>query len=457
MTVQSRVLSEELVDYTLGLRDGDVPAEVMDRAKQLFLDFIGVALGGKVLAEAGAPLLQSVNDLSQGQEGPCTVVGEADKRPSHYAALLNGAFAHSMDFDDTHRRAVMHPGAPIFSTLMAVGEEKGRSGREFLTAAIAAYDVVNKIGKAEGDGVHMRGFHPTATAGIFAATMGAARLMGLSRDQAINAMGINISQAAGSQQFIEFGGWNKPFHVGMAAHNAIYALALAKRGYIGATNPLEGRFGYFYSYSAEGWDPSKITGLGTEFEMMFTSIKPYPCCRYNHAVIEAVVDLVRDHQLVPEDITSIDIYINPTGHELVGEPVHVKQEPTSIVLGQFSVYFAAAVAAVDGEFSWQSYSKLQDPTMRGLMSVTRSLPTPEMQPMACRVEMATRSGLNLTKDVPYPKGEPENPLSWDEAIAKFIGLTQQTLGLEGAQKVVRSVRELDQVADIRSFTEVLRP
>ena len=91
------------------------------------------------------------------------------------------------------------------------------------------------------------------------------------------------------------------------------------------------------------------------------------------------------------------------------------------------------------------------------MSVTRSLPTPEVQPMACRVEMATRSGLNLTKDVPYPKGEPENPLSWDEAIARFIGLTQQTLGLEGAQKVVRSVRELDQVADIRSFTEVLRP
>lgn len=457
MTVKSRVLSEELVDYTLGLSDGDIPSEVVDRTKQLFLDFLGVAFEGKVLAEAGAPLLESVKDLSQGQAGPCTVVGEVDRRPSHYAALLNGAFAHAMDFDDTHRRAVMHPGAPIFSTLMAVAEEKGCSGREFLTAAIAAYDVINKIGMAEGDGVHKRGFHPTATTGIFAATLGAGRLLGLSRVQAINAMGINVSQAAGSQQFVEFGGWNKPFHVGMAAHNSIFALALAKRGFIGATSPLEGRFGYFFSYSADGWDPAKITGLGTEFEVMYTSIKPYPCCRYNHAIIEAGVELVRDNHLAPEDIASIDAYINPTGHNIVSEPVHVKREPTSIVLGQFSLYFAAAVAAVDGQFTWQSYGKIQDPTIRDLMSVTTSHPDPEMQPMACRLEISTTAGLKLTKDVLYPKGEPENPLNWDEAIAKFTSLTQQTLGADGAQRVVRAVRELDRVQDLRSFTEVLRP
>ena len=318
MAIQSKLLTEDLVDYTLGLGHESIPPEVLDKTKQLFLDYLGVAFGGRRFAEASPSIMGAVNDLSNGQRGPCTVVGDGERFPSHYAALLNGAFAHAMDFDDTHRDAVMHPGAPVFSTLMAVAEENGYSGRDLLTAAVAGYDVANKLGKAVKGGIHKRGLHPTATTGIFAATVAAAKLLGLSRDEAINAMGINVSQAAGSQQFVEFGGWNKPFHVGMAAHNAIFALTLARRGFLGASSPLEGRFGYFFSYSANGWDPAEIAGLGTEFEVMYTGIKPYPCCRYNHSVIGAVRDLVQEHRLSPGDIASMDVYINPVGPQYRG-------------------------------------------------------------------------------------------------------------------------------------------
>ena len=456
VTVSNKGLSEELVDYTLSLGIETLPPEVLDRTKQLFLDYLGVALGGRAFAEASDPIFQAVKDLSNGQEGPCTVVGEGRKFPAHFAALLNGAFAHAMDFDDTHRDSVMHPGTPIFATLMALAEGKGTSGREFLTAAVAAYDVSTKIGRAVGEGTHKRGLHATATTGIFGATAGAARLAGLDREQTLNALGINGSQAAGSLQFLD-GGWNKPLHVGLAAHNAIYAVAMARRGFQGAVHPLEGRFGYFFSYSADGWDPDKITGLGTDFEVMSTAIKPYPCCRYNHAPIDAVVGLVREYRLAPEEIASMDVYIPPLGHELVGNPADLKRKPTTVVDGQFSVYFASAIAAVDGEFTWQSYSKLQDPTIRSLAAITSCHPTDDMKGMSCRMTIATKDGRNLSRDVPLAKGEPENPVTWEEGIAKFNSLAQETLGAGGAQRVVEAVREIEQVEELSQFTRVLRP
>ena len=457
MTVESKGLSEQLVDYTRGLSYESLPPEVLDRTKELFLDFLGVALGGRIYGDASGPIMQGVKNLSNGQTGPSTVVGETQKFPAHYAALLNAAFAHTMDFDDTHRVAIMHPGTPIFSTLMAVGEEAGTTGREFLTAAVAAYDLANKMGRAVEGGVHKQGLHPTATTGIFAATAGAGRLIGLSREQALDAMGINGSQAAGSQQFLETGGWNKPLHVGLAAHNAIYALAMARSGFKSARQPLEGKFGYFFSYSANPWDPSKITGLGTDFEVMFTGVKPYPCCRYNHGLIDAIMEIVPEHQLVPEDIASMDIYLSPLGHDLVGEPVDLKRNPTTIVDGQFSAYFASAVAAVDGKYTWQSYDKLQDPVIKTLMSITTSHPTEELEGMACRMAISTKDGRKFSKDVPLAKGEPETPLTWEEGVAKFDSLAQDTLGYTGAKRVVETVRELEQIEDLSQFTKVLRP
>ena len=457
MTVQKTDLSAEFVDYTMGLDYEAIPPEVVDRTKQLFLDFLGVALGGRVFAEPSGAILKGVRDLLNGQQGPCTAVGETTRFPSHFAALLNGAFAHGMDFDDTHRTAIMHPGAPVFATTMAAAEEHRSTGQEFLTSSIAAYDIACKVGRALGTGVHRQGLHPTATTGIFAATAGAARLMGLSREQTLNALGLNVSQAAGSQQFIEAGGWNKPLHVGLAAHNAIYALAMARNGFQGAVRPLDGRFGYFFSYSADAWDPAEISGLGTDFEVIRTAMKPYPCCRYNHGLIDAVTGLVREHQIAPGDIASMDLYIHPVGHQLVGEPPESKRVPDTVVEGQFSAYFAAAVAAVDGGYSWQSYGKLQDPTVRGLMQATTAHASPDMKGMASRVDIATKDGRTFTEDVALPKGEPENPMTWEEITGKFTSLAEESLGRSGARRVLEAVGELEQLTDFSRFTELLRP
>ena len=196
MVVTAAGVTNRLAEHALTLQFEALPPEVVQQTKGLFMDFLAVALGGRQVAESSAPIMQGMVDLTGGAKGKSTVLGEADLYPAHYAAMMNATLAHSMDYDDTHRVAIMHTGAPMFATLLALGEEYSVSGKEFLTAAVAGYDIANKIGKAHGPSMHHRGFHPTATTGIFACTAAGARLMDLTEKQTANAMGLNGSQTA---------------------------------------------------------------------------------------------------------------------------------------------------------------------------------------------------------------------------------------------------------------------
>ncbi|MQF69752.1 MmgE/PrpD family protein [SAR202 cluster bacterium AD-804-J14_MRT_500m] len=449
-------ITERLVDHSLGLRYDDLPADVVHRTKHLFLDFLAVAFGGKHLAESSAAIMEGVMDLAMGQSGPSTIVGQSNTTTAHFAALLNGTFAHSLDFDDTHREAIIHPGAPIFATLMAVAEKHCNSGRDVISGAVAAYDMAIKINKAIGEGIHKRGFHASATTGIFGATIGGARLMGLTREQALNAVGLNGSQAAGSQQFLEFGGWNKRLHVGLAAHNAIYALILAQHGFQGATRPLEGRYGYVFNFSADGWDVSKIDVPNGDFEIMKTGIKPYPCCRYNHGPIDAVMELTSENKLGLDAIASMDLYFSPLGHEVVGIPVALKRNPSTIVEGQFSAYFAAAAAAVDQGYTWDSYRKLQDPKVKALMEVTTAHPDPRLERFGSRVDITTRDGRIFSRHVPLATGEPERFPGWEDEVIKFKDMAEPILGVSGAGQVVESIADMENCDDFGLITRMLR-
>ena len=456
MNFESEEITERLVDHSLRLQYNDLSVSVVQRTKHLFLDFLAVAFGGKHLAESSGAIMEGVMDLANGQTGPSTIIGHHKKTPAHFAALLNGTFAHSLDFDDTHRDAIIHPGAPIFATLMAVAEKYSKSGRDVITGAVAAYDMAIKINKAIGEGVHKRGFHASATTGIFGATVGGARLMELTREQVLNAVGLNGSQSAGSQQFLEFGGWNKRLHVGLAAHNAVYALTLAQHGFQGAPRPLEGRYGYVFNFSADGWDISKIDVPDGELEIMNTGIKPYPCCRYNHGPIDAVMELSSENRLESEAIDSMDLYFSPLGHEVVGVPAVLKRNPSNIVEGQFSAYFAAAAAAVYQEYNWDSYQKLQDPKVKALMKVTTSHPDPELERFGSRIDIKMKDGRVLSRDVPLATGEPERFLRWEDEVLKFNSMAEPVLGVSRARLVVESIADMENIDDFSLFTSMLR-
>ncbi len=456
MAIATAGVTDRLADYALTLEYDQIPAQVIDRTKQLFLDFLGVAFGGREVADSTDPVIKGVSELSRGATGSSTVLGEKNLYPPHYAALLNATMAHSMDFDDTHRESILHPGTPLFSTLLALAEETGASGIDFLTAAVAGYDIGNKLGKAHGSSMHDKGFHPTATTGIFACTAAGARIMKLSHQQAANAMGLNNSQTAGTQQFLVNGAWNKRLHTGLAAHNAILSLVMARHGFLGAAEPIEGKYGYFALYGTGPLQTaSALDGLGHTFEVMHTALKPYPCCRYSHGVIDAVTGLSNDHGLSSDDIEAMEIELGPTGYEIVANPPDFKKRPATVVEGQFSVYFAAAVAAL-GPYSWDSYELLGSPPAVDLMDRTAVSIDGRLKEMESRTTVVTRDGRRLTRDVPLPKGEPENPMSWEEMEAKFTYLAEKTLGAEKARKITLQVGELERLGTMAELTRNLR-
>jgi 2-methylcitrate dehydratase PrpD len=459
MTTVVQGVTEQLVEHAIALPGERVSEEAREAAKRLFLDFLAVAVGGRWLAESSSIILQGTRLLAGSSSGPCTIVGEEAGYPAQYAALANGAMAHSMDFDDTYQAAYLHPGVPVFSALLALAEAEGKGGSEFLNAAVVGYDVACRVGRVPGPNIIQRGFHPTGVVGIFGATAAGARLLGLSREQALNALGINISQAAGSQQFLVDGRWTKRLHVGLAAHNAIYALTFAGLGFQGSVSPLEGRDGLYRCFAGEERPALELAvdGLGEQFEVQNTAIKPYPCCRMIHGPLDAVGELRKAHRLSPEDVAEMEVALSPEAYRVVGDPPEIKRAAATEVQGQFSVYFGLAANLVDGDYSWQSYQMLQDPVVRALMQRVTALPDDSLRGFQSRVTILTKGGDRLTRDVPFPKGEPENPMSWEDLLPKVWSLAQGPLGTDRLERLISLVRDLESVDDLREVTALLRP
>jgi 2-methylcitrate dehydratase PrpD len=443
--------TNRLAECVLGLRYERLPADAVDHAKRLLLDFLAVACGGRVLVESSAPILATVRELNGSAEGLASAIGVSTGFLPQYAALLNATFGHSMDFDDTHCPSHSHPGSPIFATLLAIAEAHRLSGKAFITAAVGAYEAFGRIGRAHDYQVHARGFHPTATTGVFGATAGAAHLLRFSVRDLLNGWGINLSQAAGTLQYLENGAWTKRVHTGLAAHHAILAATLARHGVVGAAEPLDGRFGYFRCYSSGACSlDTGLKDLGERLEILGTAIKPYPCCRCNHGVIDGVLALAREHALGPADVESMEVGICHDCIPQVAEPASTRKAPQNTVDGQFSVFFAAAVALRDKRYTWESYRHLGDPDLGDLMQRIQCVESP-----VSFAALRTRRGV-FRKEVPFPLGEPENPFGWEPLLEKAMPLLEVALPEAKAEAIVGMVRRLDDVADMGVLGELLR-
>src|SRR5215510_4021186 len=258
-----------LAAYVANLKYDDIPADVLERAKALTLDFLGSAVRARKDAESTPSLFAMLATLGLDAKGEATVCGDSRTYTPAIAALLNGALGHSLDFDDTHADSSLHPSAPVVPAAFAVGEITGSSGREVLTAIVAGYEVCCRLGNALDPTSHYaRGFHPTATAGTYGAAAAAAKPFRLSQEQIIAAFGVAGSQAAGSLQFLVNGSWNKRYQVGAAAMNGVIAATLARNAFVGATESVEGKHGLLVGYSDDAHPDKATAGLGKIYETM---------------------------------------------------------------------------------------------------------------------------------------------------------------------------------------------
>ena len=447
-----------LSDFCANIRLEKLPPEVVNRARFLVLDLVGNIVRARHDAESTDSFVNTVRAMGMAN-GNFGVFGDNARYTPAGAAFLNGALAHSLDFDDTHAAGSLHPGAPVIPAALAAGEMVGASGADVLAGIVAGYEVTCRVALALPAGEHYdRGFHPTATCGAFGAAAAAARVFGLDADGVASAMGTVLSQAAGSLQFLANGAWTKRSQVGWAAVNGLMAATLVREGFKGASEALEGKHGFMRAYAPNPTPERAIQDLGVVFELMNTAVKPYPSCRYGHAGIDAALALRAANDLLPEEITAIRLGLPRSGMLLVGGPPEKKANPQNVVDGQFSGPFVISAALATGAMGWDSYKLLNDPTIRSLLPKVTSAFDPEIEAefptnMSGKLTIEAR-GQVFEQKVVVPKGEPSNFLTENELKAKFRGLTDAILGEERAAKLADAVLGIDKSNDISGLARL---
>lgn len=455
-------VTHELGEFAAAVSYDGLPVDVRERIKALALDLVGIALRARNEAESTGPMIAAAARLGM-TGGACTVIGDAAGYSPLGAAMLNGTLAHSLDFDDTHAPASLHPSAPIVPAALAAAEMTGADGRSVIAAIVAGYEVQIRLSLALDPAAHYdRGFHPTATCGAFGAAAAAGRLLGLDPGGHANAFGIVLSMSAGSMQYLVNGAWTKRSHVGHAAMCGLIAATLAREGYKGAAEAIEGKWGFLHAYAPAADRAKAVAGLGSRWETLKIAVKPYPSCRYGHAPLDGILALAREHGIRAEDVEEVVVGLPEPGWKLIGDPEPAKQAPKSVVDGQFSMAFCAAVALRSGGFAWDDYARhLGDPATLAFCKRVKTWVDPRAQAdfqknMSGSVRIRTRRGQFETY-VQVAKGEPENFVSAAELRAKFDGLTGPYLSARRRDELAGALLSLEQAKDIGVVLRLTRP
>ncbi len=451
-------ISQALVDHVHAIEYESLPEEARDRAKYFLLDFLGVALRA---SEAASSRVFYNFLRKRAPAGPCSVIGASLRTDAPHAALVNGGVAHAIEMDDVTTRSSLHPAVSVMPSALAAAEAHNPDPRRLIAAIVAGYEVTNRVGNALNPTSHYaRGFHPTGTCGAFASAVTASKMLGLTREAAGNAFGIAGSQAAGSMQFLDNGAWTKRLHPGWAAHSGIMAAYLAQEGYTGPDDILGGKSGFLHAYSDDPTPAFVVERLGERWEICETAIKPHATCRYNHAPVDVVIRLCREHDIQPGEVLRVDVRVPQTCVMIVIEPHDVKVDPQSVVDAQFSLHYAVAVALLRRRAGLDEFTDdfLRSKVHASLIGKIHCRGDEEMErefpdKWQAHVKIETARGAFEGRQE-YPKGDPRNPLSWEELIERFHDLTGPILDAESRRALVERVRGLERLSGIGEVMEL---
>ncbi len=453
-------ITQTLAQFVAELSYEELSPEAVDRTKYLCLDFAGVTLRGSMTPSAKA-VVQAIEGV--GRSGPAVIIGTSSRALPEYSALANGTAFHSIELDDVNNEASLHPGVVAYPTALAMANVVPVDGKSFITAVAAGYEVIVRLGRALKPAEHYsRGFHPTGTCGTFGAAAASAKLMGLNGEAVTYALGIAGSQASGSMEFLAQGAWTKRLHPGWASHSGMWAALLAREGFLGPTTIVEGSNGFLHAYSGDADPDLVLEELGEVFQVTRTSVKPHACCRYNQGPIDCVLDLVARHGLQASEVEEARVGILSAGYDIVAVPEEEKRSPKSVVDMQFSMPFGAAVALLYGRASLAEYdvAVAQRPEVVELMGRVHCVRDPALDAQFPRrwpawAEVRTRDGRVLRSETQYPKGDPENALTWDELKEKFIDLSSPVISKERQREVIAAVEGLEDMRDVRELATLL--
>lgn len=441
-------LTAYFAERSRALTFNDLPADVVERAKQCLLDWLGVALAG-----SGQPLtsilLEEVRE--QGGHEQATLIGIGGLVSTQQAALVNGAASHALDFDDVHSMMTGHPSVPIIPAALALAEYGTLSGADFITAFVAGFEVECRLG-AVMSGHYQTGWHSTATLGTFGAAVASAHLLRLDEDQWRHALGIAGTQAAGLKSM--FGTMCKPFHAGKAATNGLLAASLAARGFTSNPDILETAQG-FGSTQATMFRPDRGASDPDEFLIRDVLFKHHAACFGTHAAINAALTLQERERLDLDDIESIDVRV-PAGALSMCNI----QTPTTALEAKFSLRFTTAMAfdnrdTTEAGFTDAVTADSRLVALRDRVTVIGGVDGVEFG--ETEVTVATKSGASHVSRANVNEPERDLDREWSRLTGKFYSLATPLLGQSRAQALYERVRTLESVAGMGEVTALAVP
>jgi len=432
-----------------------LPAPAVAAAKQEVLDSLAAALGGSGQAGIGE-LVAVVKEW--GGSPQATVIAYDFKCPAPFAAQVNASMTHALDYDDGHQVAQVHIGCVAVATCFAAAERAGgRSGRDLMAALAVGADFLARLGLAScpGGSLIKSGWHPTPLFGHLGAALMAGRLIGLDEARMVNALGIAYHQCAGNSQCVNDGALTKRMGPGLAARSGLTAALMAERGITGAHNVLEGEYGLFNQYLGGDYDRHRLlAGLGETFEGANIGFKPYPCCGFAHAFIDAALSLRSRHDIAAAKIKAITAYCGETSYE-ISQPPEVKSRPRNPVDAQFSLPWTIATALVRGGVGPEDFTPeaIRDKAVLSVAARVRAVPEPAYNrhgvgPGKLAIEMA--DGAVYAEEVEHCLGSVERPMSFGDCAAKFrrgAAASIKPLAADTVEEVIGMIEKLEGLAD----------
>jgi 2-methylcitrate dehydratase PrpD len=458
-------LAVDLAHFVASIDAKRLDAAVVKAVKTNILDTLSCALAGSS-AKAIDEVSGLVREWGGAPQADMFVFG--GKFPAHHAAWVNGGMSHARDYDDTHDAAILHAGVTAVPAAIAAGQLRGKlSGADLIAAVAAGLEVTCRLGVAIKVDIIETGFIYTSLLGYFGATAAAGRALGLTPDEMVNAFGIVYSSVAGNHQVTRDASLMKRLQPGLAAQAAVVAVQLARRGIRGAQNVFEGADGFFRVYLHGRVDGEVVRkDLGTRFELMNLSYKPYPCCRDTHTSIDAVLQLRGRTPRPAGDIESIRVGVTGPGYQMVCVPEPVRLAPRTIVEAQFSIPYTVAAAWIDGPPGMRHFTDegLQRADIFALAARVRPYVDEEIDrewsrfvPPA-RVTVRFRDGQTGETRVNYPKGHPKNMMTEQEFAAKTadcVTYVAKPLQADTAARLISTVGRLESLGDISDLVRVV--
>lgn len=446
----TKTVAETLAEHYASLRLEDIPAKTSSDVKVLIRDYLSVALGGSL---TGSGKIAAQFAVETGGVEQSTIIGNGAKVPAVHGAFANAIASHSIELDDVDILALYHYSPPVISAALAVAEQVGASGAQFLAACVAGCDMMARASNATNFALRNRGYHTTPTCGVFGATIAAAVLLKMNAEQITCALGLAGAQASGLMEM--YGpSMQKRFNPGPAARNGVTSAVMAKMGFTGAATIFEGEHGFCQAFAGEYKIEELTKDLGTAYPIEI-EYKPHSCARPIHNAIDCALEVRKQMSGPTSTIKVMKMRRNPAWAHY-----HLNTTPATYHEAQVSLPYSVAISLIEGSALPPQYqnNKLSEPEVLRLSKMLEVTPDDTLpRGVSCALEVVTEDGAVLTSQVDHPKGSIANPMSEEEMRFKVHMLADPIIGKSATDTLISLVDAVETQPNVNEIMATTVP